>query len=179
MKPRSARSDVDLPVPFPPQFATYPQAGYQSLLPKLIPAMAKVAATKDKSHFVTRTPHGGLTQTVKASPDKIGQMVTQDEFVSRVAYFQEPSLADSHRGPRPDKRTHPSSLSICHSQYPLWAKFFKEGDAIISEIGCASFGLLDVQIPKNATLDCQVVSNLMAMPENGPGKETDIVLHVW
>lgn len=103
------------------QFATYPDAGYQSLLPKLIPAMAKIAASKDRAHFVTRTPYGGLTQTVKASPDKVNQMITQDEF------------------------------------YPLWAKFFREGDAIISEIGCASFGLLDVQIPKNATLDCQVL----------------------
>jgi pyruvate decarboxylase len=103
------------------QYATYPDAGYQSLLPKLIPEMAKIAAMKDKYHLVHRTAHGGLTQHVPSTPSMKEDIITQDEF------------------------------------WPLWATFFNPGDVIVSEIGTASFGLLDVQMPENSSLLTQIL----------------------
>lgn len=69
------------------QYATYPDAGYQSLLPKLTAAMAKVAAMKNKSHQVYRPAHGGLTQNVPATPTQKQAVITQDEFWPLWATF--------------------------------------------------------------------------------------------
>lgn len=72
------------------QYATYPDAGYQSLLPKLTAALGKIAATKDKSHFVHRPLHGGLTQNVPATPTQKQAVITQDEFWPLWATFFNP-----------------------------------------------------------------------------------------
>lgn len=64
------------------QYATYPNAGYRSLLPKLIPHMAKVAKEKNPDHFVDRAAHGGLTLSVPGDPSRSQSLITHDEFVS-------------------------------------------------------------------------------------------------
>jgi pyruvate decarboxylase len=68
-------------------FATYPQAGYQSLLPKLIPAMEKIAQEKGPSEHVNRIPHGGLIQSIPGTPGGGNRMITQDEFWPLWATF--------------------------------------------------------------------------------------------
>lgn len=73
------------------QYATYPDAGYQSLLPKLTAALAKIASTKDKFHLVHRPAHGGLIQNVPATPTQKQAVITQDEFWPLWATFFQPN----------------------------------------------------------------------------------------
>jgi pyruvate decarboxylase len=68
-------------------YATYPGAGYQSLLPKLTQALTKVASSKNPSQAVVRTPHGGLIQNVPSVGDSGNRIITQDEFWPLWATF--------------------------------------------------------------------------------------------
>lgn len=66
-------------LPFFSQYAMYPDAGFQSILPKLIPEMAKVARTKSSSQKVAIPKNAGLSlpPSGPASDDPL----SQDTFV--------------------------------------------------------------------------------------------------
>jgi len=60
------------------QYAQYPDASFQSLLPKLIPAMERVTREKGNSQQVAIPPNAGLSKS-QASKDTEA-MMSQDEF---------------------------------------------------------------------------------------------------
>lgn len=61
------------------QYAMYPDAGFQSLLPKLIPEMAKIASSKSSSQKVAVPKNAGLTPPPAGSPTD--EPLKQDTFV--------------------------------------------------------------------------------------------------
>lgn len=62
------------------QYATYADAGFQSLLPKLIPEIAKVARTKSSSQKVAVPKNAGLVPPPTGPPTD--DPLEQDTFVS-------------------------------------------------------------------------------------------------
>ena len=71
------------------QHATYLGDGHLSLLPKLIPDLAKVASSKQSGEHAVRTIHGGLADVTEAQPDKEGEVILHDEFWPLWATFFE------------------------------------------------------------------------------------------
>ncbi|KAM0754818.1 pyruvate decarboxylase [Meredithblackwellia eburnea MCA 4105] len=51
----------------------------------------------------------------------------------------------------------PKAMVKQEAFWPLWGKFFKDHDIILAETGTSSFGVIDVQLPKGATLISQVL----------------------
>lgn len=62
------------------QYAIYQDAGFQSLLPKLIPEIEKVAKNKSSSQKVAVPEHAGLS--VVPSGKASDEPLKQDDFVS-------------------------------------------------------------------------------------------------
>lgn len=63
-----------------PQYAQYPDAGFQSLLPKLIPELANIAKTKAQNDKVEVPANAGLS--VISDERSPTEPLVQDDFVS-------------------------------------------------------------------------------------------------
>lgn len=70
-------------------YAEYANAGFQSLLPKLIPAMEKVAQGKDKSQRIPPPTNAGLSDSTQIKNSGKNMMV-QDEFWPAWERFLQP-----------------------------------------------------------------------------------------